>query len=262
MQRFQLAHIVKRAGAVFLAATSAMIFSTQAAAARHDITSEGSPSEISDGLKNASAVVVNCGQDVSADTCKFFTNSLDADLRPLGVGVMEFYAPEVLVQSFYVPPRIGVPPNVSLRLIDSGTAQSPVLNLGGFYFSLKDPNSHGVQLPRWSVKEPAQSYGTLESARASAAKELAHEFTQYWEEMTQNPGAASQIGHRCNFKSLPIGMTLEDVRAKLGSLVMDYRGTHQGYDAYYVSDGACYAFLDFSADNRTLQYVDAHERNQ
>jgi hypothetical protein len=91
-----------------------------------------------------------------------------------------YYDPEVLVQSFYVLPRLLPGLYVTLRLMENETAAGTTVYLGGFCF---DPDAHdmnGIQLPRWSVREGARDTGPMESDKAAAASKLAKDLSAYW----------------------------------------------------------------------------------
>lgn len=156
-------------------------------AKRLDFPREAPTAKVARVLRHAKLVGVFCGDDVDAQTCKFFANALRAELREQHVSVGLFYQPEVMVQSFYVPPMPFPFTDVTLRLIESDAARDGLTRvyLGGFCFDSQSNNETGLQLPRWVESEGKRDTGPLESDRASAASELAKELYAYWTKATK-----------------------------------------------------------------------------
>ncbi len=63
----------------------------------------------------------------------------------------------------------------------------------------------------------------------------------------------------CPIKKIHPGMMLEDVRSQLDGYVMDYRGSRQDEEVYYVTAGVCHAFLDFNSQDNGLDAIDYGE---
>lgn len=188
-----------------------LLLGAMAHAERIDIQKEGAASDIAKVLRGTVGMTVSCGDDVDMQTCKYFTNAVSVDLRSKGVSVFLYYDPEVIVQSFYVPPRLEeVPITLTVRLIESGPPDKTVLYLGGFCFTESAvgvaalqsqaaqqmmnsigsgqgssqeayPNApNPYQLPRWRQMEKGGDIGPTVSEKAEAASRLAKEFSSYW----------------------------------------------------------------------------------
>ena len=152
-------------------------------AKRIDIPKEAPPAKIAMVLRQAKLVGVFCGDDVDAQTCKFFANALRAALKNQHVNVGLFYQPEVMVQSFYVPPMPLPFTNVTLRLIEDESSRDGMTRVYlGFCFDSESQDQLGFQLPRWVESEGNRDTGPLDSERATAASRLAKEFAAYWTE--------------------------------------------------------------------------------
>ena len=151
-------------------------------AKRIDIPKEAPAVKIAGVLRQAKLVGVFCGDDVDAQTCNFFANALRTALKNQLVNVGLFYQPEVMVQSFYVPPMPLPFTNVTLRLIESTAGRDGITRvyLGGFCFDSESQDELGLQLPRWVESEGARDTGPIDTDRATAASKLAKEFAIYW----------------------------------------------------------------------------------
>lgn len=162
-----------------LAAFAALLlFAPSVFAKRIDFPKEASVQDIGRILNQTVGVTISCGDDVDMRTCKLFMNALSYDLRARNVSVYLYYDPEVLVQSFYVPPRLEeVSINVTLRLIEDGAPGKTTLYLGGTCF---EGNLAPFQLPRWSQPEAGRDTGPTEYGRRGAASRIAREISDYW----------------------------------------------------------------------------------
>lgn len=148
---------------------------------RHvDPKGEGSPEQIAAVLQQVQVIGVFCGDDVDQQTCKFFSYALRTDLEGQHVNIGAFYQPQVLAQSFYVPPMPLPFTGTTLRLIEHGSPEALTLYLGGFCFDAHASDSTGLQLPIWSQLEGGKDTGPLEADKAAAASKVAHEFSAYW----------------------------------------------------------------------------------
>ncbi len=134
-------------------------------------------------LRQTQIVQVSCGDDADIQTCKFFVHAVNVDLRAERVTALLYYDPEVMVQSFYVPPRLYPGLHVTLRLIEQESAQGLTLFLGGTCFDPSGRDLDGIKLPRWSTPEGGQDTGPMESDKAAAASKLAREFAAYWKKL-------------------------------------------------------------------------------
>jgi hypothetical protein len=191
-------------------------------AKRVDPPKEATPAQIAKVLRSANVVGVFCGQDIDFQTCTFFQKALSTALAGNNVTVLLSHLPEVLVQSFYVPPMQLPFTNVTIRLIEDKSAADGVTRLwmGGFGFegstysnsfkkqqddavcemihdTSSDPSSPacpppvnndegnviGFQLPRWVEAEGvARDTGPLEADKVAAASSIVHEFIAYWKD--------------------------------------------------------------------------------
>lgn len=150
-----------------------LVVSPHLCAERHDPPKEAPTAQIAKILRQAKLVGVFCGDDVDPQTCKTFAIALRMALKDQHVDVTLSYQPENLVQSFYVPPMPLPFTDVTLRLIEAtgGPNGKSQVNLGGFCFNSHSQDESGFQLPRWSQTE---------GDKATAAKKLAAEFSDYW----------------------------------------------------------------------------------
>jgi hypothetical protein len=122
-------------------------------------------------------------------TCEFFVNALNVGLREQHVKALLFYDPEVMVQSFYVLPRVLPDVYVTVRLIENGPPDSVKLYLGGFCFDPQRSDYYkGIQLPRWSQLEGGRDTGPMETDKANAASRIAKEFAAYWVQTVREMG--------------------------------------------------------------------------
>lgn len=171
-----------------------IIFNTMVFAKRLDPRNEAPISQIAKVLRQTQLVGVFCGDDVDAQTCKFFVNALRLDLKKEHVGVILRYQPEVLVQSFYVPPMAIPFTAVTLRLIEYRAAGQPETDvyLAGFCFDPHSQDQLGFQLPQWVESEGRREVGPLETDRARAASKLAEELSEFWIETLRPPPAHSR----------------------------------------------------------------------
>jgi hypothetical protein len=60
----------------------------------------------------------------------------------------------------------------------------------------------------------------------------------------------------CPINNIHPGMLLQDVRSQLAGYVMDYRGTRQDQEVYYVEAGVCHAFIDFNSQDNMVDAID------
>jgi hypothetical protein len=150
---------------------------------RIDPPKEAQAHEITNVLRQAKLVGIFCGDDVDQQTCKLFALALRSDLASLHVAVEAFYQPEIMVQSFYVPPMPIPFTDVTLRLIESnnGPHGAVQVHLGGSCFDSHAQNELGFQLPIWAQVEGGGDTGPLETDKAQAASKLAQAFSAYWE---------------------------------------------------------------------------------
>jgi hypothetical protein len=130
--------------------------------------------------------------------CKFLVNALNVALGNQHISAVLYYDPEVMVQSFFVPPRLLPSLFVTLRLIEDGPPQATRLNLGGFCFDPKRSDYYaGIALPKWSEVEGGRDTGPMESDKAATASKIAKEFADYWtdtvEENRKEEGKAEKI---------------------------------------------------------------------
>ncbi len=189
-------------------------------AKRVDPPNEATPAQITKVLRSTDVVGVFCGEDVDFQTCTFFQKALSTALAENNVTVLLSHLPEVLVQSFYVPPMQLPFTNVTIRLIEDNSAGDGVTRLwmGGFGFEgsiysnsirkqqayavckmIHDTSSNpsspapcppvnedediGFQLPRWVEAEGiARDTGPLEADKAAAASTIVHDFIAYWKD--------------------------------------------------------------------------------
>lgn len=213
--------------ALVIIALFAMTVPGSLSAKRVDPPKEATPAQIANVLRSADVVGIFCGEDVDFQTCVFFQKALSTALAENNVKVLLSHLPEVLVQSFYVPPMQLPFTNVTIRLLeDTGGDGVTSLWMGGFVFegstysnsfkrqqadavcemihgtssdpsspdpcpapANKEDNVLGFQLPRWVEAEGiARDTGPLEADKAAAASSIVHEFIAYWKD-TVKPSA-------------------------------------------------------------------------
>jgi len=162
-------------GLFLLFATSTCLFSQTPS------SSEDHTQQIADVFRQTKTIQVSCGDDADMQACKFFVNALNVALRNQHISAVLYYDPEVMVQSFFVPPRLLPSLFVTLRLIEDGPPEATRLNLGGFCFDSKRADYYaGISLPRWSEIEGGRDTGPMESNKAAAASKIAKQFVDYW----------------------------------------------------------------------------------
>jgi len=150
---------------------------------RLDSPNEAPAMEISAVLLQAKTLSVACGDDVDAQTCKFFFNALSFALQKKHISVSLLHEPDALAPSFFVEPRPFLSPSsyqVTLRLVEKGPPQAVSLFVGGFCFDLSGSSQQQFQLPEWVQAEGGADYGPLEADKAQAASRLARTFAAYW----------------------------------------------------------------------------------
>jgi hypothetical protein len=144
-------------------------------------TSQDNRQQIAEILRQTKTIQVSCGDDADIQACKFFVNALNAALRTQHVSALLYYDSEVMVRSFYVPPRLLPSLFVTLRLIEDGPPEATRLNLGGSCFDPRRSDYYAaISLPRWSAVEGGKDTGPMESDKAAAASKIAKEFADYW----------------------------------------------------------------------------------
>ncbi len=137
--------------------------------------------QIAEILRQTKTIQVSCGDDADMQACKFFVNALNVALRSQHVSALLYCDPEVIVQSFYVPPRLLPSLFVTLRLIEDGPPDAKRLNLGGSCFDPKRADYYAaISLPKWSEIKGGRDTGPMESDKAAAASKIAKEFAGYW----------------------------------------------------------------------------------
>jgi hypothetical protein len=191
--------VVARHGIATLFAALAII-NAPIFAKRVDPRNEAPALRIAGLLRSTRLVAVFCGDDADMQTCKFFAKALQYDLRKRNIGITLRYQPEVMVQSFYVPPMAIPFTGVTLRLIEDSTGADGAVQVyvSGFCFSDKPNSQNGYRLPIWVETESARDTGPLESDKAKAASRLALEFSAFWDKPTdpQHHGSPATASSR------------------------------------------------------------------
>jgi hypothetical protein len=114
-------------------------------------------------------------------------------------------------------------------------------------------------------EKPSESNSTGDINATAPAPEVtapAHatsEVPQQHRKSERTTSIAPPSSSPCPIKKVHPGMLLEDVRTQLAGYAMDFRGSRQDEDVYYVQAGVCHALLGFNSQNRGLDYIDYGE---